>query len=368
MRGMWVATTQNLDFPSKPGLSAKELRDEADALLDEASAMGINAIFLQVRPSADSLYPSHLFPWSSVLSGVQGVTPDENVDILEYWVSGAHARGMQLHAWINPFRVTASKNDVLSQNHPAILHPEWTILHHDGRMYWNPGLQEVRQYIIDGVMEIVSRYEVDGVHFDDYFYPDETFPDSATFAASGQNDLLAWRRQNINALIRETNKTIDAYDSSVVFGVSPFGIWQNNTSSLSGSHTRGLESFAAHAADSRRWVKEGWVDYLAPQIYWQIGHELADYQTLVDWWVKQVNGTGVKLYIGLAGYRAVEAEPGTVWYAGEELARQLEMNRNNPGVSGSIHFRIGSYLKTPELVSVLKKQYIEYQGKEEEQS
>lgn len=365
---MWVATTQNLDFPSKPGLSAKELRKEADALLDEASAMGINAIFLQVRPSADSLYPSMLFPWSSVLSGKQGVAPDGEIDILEYWIDGAHARGMQLHAWINPFRITTSQNDVLSENHPAKVHPEWTVLHQDGHMYFNPGIAEARQYVIDGVMEIINRYEVDGIHFDDYFYPDEDFPDEEAFLASGATDLLEWRRENINALISKTNAAIDAFDANVVFGVSPFGIWRNDTSSLLGSHTRGLESYSAHAADSRRWVKEGWVDYLAPQIYWQIGHELADYQTLVDWWSKQVNGTEVKLYIGLAGYRAVTAEPGTVWYAGEELARQLELNQNYPDISGSIHFRIGSYLKTPELVSVLKNQYIEHQETEEEPS
>lgn len=367
MRGIWVATTLNLDFPSETGLSRESLCAETDTLLNQAQEMGINTIFLQVRPCADALYPSTLFPWSKVLSGKQGVAPDQGFDVLEYWISGAHARGMELHAWINPFRITMSEAEVLVDDHPASIHPEWTIRHNDGKLYWNPGIDSVRQYIIDGVMEIVNRYSVDGIHFDDYFYPDETFPDEETFEKSGERDLLDWRRENINALIRDTYAAIKEYDETVEFGVSPFGIWQNDTSSLYGSHTRGLESYSAHAADSRRWVKEGWVDYIAPQIYWHIGHELADYRTLTEWWAKQVSGTDVKLYIGHSGYRTVDAQPGTVWYAGDEICRQIELNREVPEVCGSIHFRIKSYVETRELVSVLKEKYIENQEIEEEQ-
>lgn len=357
MRGIWVATTLNLDFPSKPGLSRKELCVETDALLNQAQEMGINAIFLQVRPGADSLYPSTLFPWSKVISGKQGVAPDEGLDVLEYWVSGAHARGMKLHAWINPFRITMNQTDVLVETHPANIHPEWTVRHSDGKLYWNPGVADARQYIIDGVMEIVNRYAVDGIHFDDYFYPDESFPDDETFAQSGERDLLEWRRDNVNALIRDTDSAIKRYDETIEFGVSPFGIWRNDTSSVLGSHTRGQESYTAHAADSLRWVKEGWIDYIAPQIYWHIGHEVADYQTLAEWWAKQVSGTDVKLYIGHSGYRSVDAEPGSIWYGGGELSRQIDLNRQISEVSGSIHFRIKSYVKMPELVSILKEKY-----------
>ncbi len=357
MRGIWVASTLNLDFPSKPGLSLKSLCAEADALLDQAKEMGINAIFLQVRPCADSLYLSTLFPWSKVLSGEQGVAPNGDFDALAYWLSGAHARGMKLHAWINPFRITMGESDVLAESHPANIHPEWVVRHDDGKLYWNPGVEEARRYIIDGVMEIVNKYPVDGIHFDDYFYPDESFPDDETFAQSGEHDLLDWRRENINALIRETKLAIDEYDATIEFGVSPFGIWRNDTSSVLGSHTRGQESYTAHAADSLRWVKEGWIDYIAPQIYWNIGYEVADYQTLVEWWAKQVRGTDVKLYIGHSGYRSVDAEPGTVWYGGDEIRRQIELNRQFPEVSGSIHFRIESYVKMPELVSALKEKY-----------
>jgi len=357
MRGLWVATVLNLDFPSKSGLSRESLCHETDALLDRAQEIGINTIFLQVRPCADSLYPSTLFPWSEVLSGEQGVPPDEGFDVLEYWLSGAHARGIKLHAWINPFRITMNETDVLAQNHPANLHPEWTVRHNDGKLYWNPGVSAARQYIIDGVMEIVNRYPIDGIHFDDYFYPDETFPDGETFAQSGEHNLLNWRRENINTLICNTNAAIKEYDESIEFGVSPFGIWQNDMSSIHGSQTRGLESYTAHAADSRRWVKEEWVDYIAPQIYWHIGHEVADYRTLAEWWAKQVSGTDVKLYIGHSGYRSVDAEPGTVWYGGDEICRQIDLNRRIPEISGSIHFRIGSYIDTPELVSALKEKY-----------
>ena len=366
LRGVWVATTLNLDYPSKPGLSAEQLQEEAETLLDRAKDLGLNAVFLQVRPCGDALYPSEYYPWSAVLSGTQGIPPNAEFDVLSYWINAAHQRGMELHAWINPFRVTQGKKDILSQQNPAYIHPEWTVKHTDGKLYLNPGIEEVRKYIIDGVVEIVSNYDVDGIHFYDYFYPDEEFPDEETFLASGASNLLDWRRENINLLISETHAAVQNTNPEIVFGVSPFGIWQNQRSSLLGSATNGLESYTAHAVDSRKWVKEEWVDYIAPQIYWHIGHDAADYETLVRWWVDVVRGTSVKLYIGHAGYRALTAEEGSAWYGGEELARQLELNREYPDVSGSIHFRLGCYLESPALATVLKNQLIEITEVEEE--
>lgn len=357
-RGVWIATTLNLDYPSKPGLSANALREEADVLLDQARDLGMNAVILQVRPCGDAIYPSDYYPWAQVLSGTQGVTPDEEFDALAYWVAGAHKRGLAIHAWVNPFRVTQGSKAELSENNPARLHPEWVVKNQDGKCYLNPGIPEVRQYVVDGVREIVKRYAVDGIQFDDYFYPGKEFPDSDTFAEYGTGGLLDWRRENINALIEETHGAVHQERSDVVFGVSPFGIWRNLVSTTDGSATYGLESYVEHATDSRRWVKEGWVDYIAPQLYWSIGDKAGDYEALLDWWADVVHGTNVKLYIGHAGYRALEAEPGSVWYGAEEIKRQLAMNHTRPDVSGSIHFRIGTYLKTPELVDALKSEYL----------
>lgn len=366
LRGVWVATTLNLDYPSESGLSAEKLRKEADDLLDRVKELGLNAVFLQVRPCGDALYPSEFYPWSATLSGKQGAAPDGAFDVLQYWVREAHQRGLELHAWINPFRVTQKEGELLSSDNPAVTHPEWTVKHTDGKLYLNPGIPDVREHIIGGVVEIVTNYDVDGIHFDDYFYPDETFPDEESFRKSGESDLLEWRRENINALIKETYDAVHTVKPDAVFGVSPFGIWQNLRSSLQGSATKGLESYTSHAADSRRWVKEEWLDYIAPQIYWHIGHDAADYETLVGWWSDVVRGTSVKLYVGHAGYRTLTAEEGSAWYGGEELARQLALNRKFPEVSGSIHFRLGCYLESPALMTVLKNQMIEITEVEEE--
>ncbi|MCL2083678.1 MAG: family 10 glycosylhydrolase [Oscillospiraceae bacterium] len=348
-RGVWVATVINLDYPSKGGIGVSALKKEADDIIAGAAALGYNAIVLQVRPSSDAFYKSSLFPWSAYLTGNQGVAPPEGFDPLKYWVEQTHARGMQLHAWINPLRITmgstsAPQHDVtkLAYANPARRNPEWTVAYRDGKLYFDPGLPEVRRLVIDGVTEILKNYDVDGIQFDDYFYPGDDFKDDASFRryGAGYSSKADWRRDNVNELIRDTYEAVKAAKKNVVFGVSPIGIWANKSSSQLGSDTRGNESYYSQFADTRKWVKSGWLDYIAPQIYWHIGFSAADYALLLPWWADVVSGTSVKLYIGTAIYRAgQDGSPGDAWYGAEEIARQAALNERYSQVSGVIHFR-----------------------------
>lgn len=355
--GAWVATTYNLDFPSEAGLSAEQLKRETVALLDGAKELGLNAIFLQVRPCGDAIYPSKLYPWSHYLTGEQGKAPEGGFDPLAFWIAEAHARGIELHAWINPFRVTQGGADMqMAESNIANTHPEWMVEYTDGNLYVNPGIPEARDYIVDGVRELIENYDIDGIHFDDYFYPGEDFDDDAEY----QNNVMTraeWRRQNVTDFVSAVSRL--AREKQVTFGISPFAIWRNRSSDPNGSDTSGQETYEAHYADTRKWVKEGLVDYIAPQIYWQIGHSAADYATLLDWWCDTVRDTDVRLYVGHAGYRAESAKPGEVWYGAEEIRRQMELNRDHPEVDGSIHFRLGVYLQNEELSQALKVEYLE---------
>ena len=344
-RGVWVSSVFNLDFPSAKGLSGAEIRQEIDAIINRAVYMRMNAIILQVRPTADSLYPSEIFPWSEYLTGTQGVAPSDGFDPLAYWVAEAHKNGLELHAWINPYRIThpnANITDVnrLSESHPARLNPSWSITYNNA-LYFDPGNPEARQLIVDGVLEIIENYNVDGIHLDDYFYPDHSidFPDENTFRLYGQGaNRENWRRENVNELVRQLQAAIKNANPYVRFGISPFAIWRNKGNDPLGSETRGNESFSSHYADTRLWVKEGWVDYICPQIYWAIGFDIADYSVLLPWWEDVCRGTGVDLYIGHAAYR--EADGVTGWT--DELRRQLSLNSRSDVVNGSIFFRIGN--------------------------
>jgi len=348
-RAVWVATVMNLDFPSKPGISVDQLKKETNDILDNIADMGYNAVILQVRPTTDAFYKSSIFPWSNYLTGTQGTAPSGGFDPLGYWVEQSHARGLQIHAWINPFRITQGsatnkQHDLtkLAANNPARMNPSWTVAHTDGRLYFNPGIPEVRKLIIDGCVEIVKNYKVDGVHFDDYFYPGPDFNDDAAFSrfGSGFSSRAEWRRDNVNKLIQETYKAVKAARPDAQFGVSPFAIWANKSTNALGSDTNGFQSLVSQFADTRHWVKNNWLDYIAPQIYWNIGATNSDYAKLLPWWVDVVKGTNVKLYIGKAIYRVDEAKSAeSVWYDGREIARQAELNAKYPEVSGVIHFR-----------------------------
>jgi uncharacterized lipoprotein YddW (UPF0748 family) len=357
-RGVWVATVLTLNYPSKATTDPAALKSDALRILDNAKDMGFNAVFFQVRPASDALYPSSIFPWSKYLTGAQGLAPAEGFDPLAFIVEAAHERGLQLHAWLNPYRVTAEEADNanLSPGHPARLHPEWTVTYSDGRMYWNPGEPGAQQLIADGVREIVSNYDVDGIHIDDYFYPGGDFNDGAAFAAYGGGASLAeWRLSNTEATVRNMRDIVHASGKDMVFGVSPVGVWANKSTSPLGSDTRGGEAYTQKFADTRGWVKRALVDYIAPQIYWNIGFEVADYATLVDWWADVAAGTGVKLYIGQAAYRTGNTDSSSPWHGVSEIRRQLEYNRARPAVGGYIMYSYNSFTASPTLYSLIKE-------------
>lgn len=363
MRGIWVSTVYSLDYPESATVDDEELRRQADEILDSSKAMGMNAVFLQVRPSADAFYESDYYPWSRYLSGTQGLAPENGFDPLKYWVEAAHERGMELHAWINPYRVTRSgesEYQALSADNPARQHPEW-LIKYDGNYYFDPALPEVRRLVTDGALEIVNNYDVDGIHLDDYFYPGQDFADQASYEkyGSGFSDIGDFRRDNVNQLIRMLDEELHAADSDLSFGVSPSGIWANKSTLPEGSDTAGTESYSRYYADSVYWAEAGIVDYLAPQIYWNIGYSIADYQILANWWSDMLEGTGVKLYIGMADYKAAEAagDPSSAWYGTAELERQMNLNRSISGISGEIHFRYRLIESDAQISSFLRGYY-----------
>lgn len=340
-RAVWVSTVVNLDFPSKAGISTDDMKREIDATINRTVEIGLNSVVLQVRPCADALYKSSIFPWSEYLTGVQGNAPSGGFDPLAYWIEKCHEKGLELHAWINPYRVshTASKrtgvNELCATN-PARLNPNW-VVKYNGGLYFDPGLPECRELIIKGIAEIIENYNVDGIHLDDYFYPGPEFSDSETFKKYGNGmSLEDWRRDNVNKLVKGIQSKIKELKPSVRFGISPFAIWQNKSSNELGSDTNGFEAYKSIYSDTRKWVKEGWLDYICPQIYWYIGYNIADYEKLLKWWSDVCTGTGVDLYIGHAAYKEAELSGG--WQQGE-IVSQLKMNEKNSLVKGSIFFR-----------------------------
>ncbi|WP_431945783.1 glycoside hydrolase family 10 protein [Actinacidiphila sp. bgisy167] len=342
-RGMWLATVANRDWPSARGLPASRQRDELLRYLDLAVERRLNAVVMQVRPTADALWPSPYEPWSQYLTGVQGRDP--GWDPLGTAVAEAHARGLELHAWFNPFRVaTHTDPRRLAPDHPARVHPDW-IVTYGGKLYYNPGIPRVRRFVQEAMLDAVRRYPVDGVHWDDYFYPypvaGRSFADEDAFAryGAGFDDRASWRRGNIDLLVSETAARVKALRPTTRFGVSPFAVWRNQRTDPRGSATRGgVQTYDDLYADTRGWVREGWIDYIVPQVYWNIGFDVADYATLVAWWADVVDGTGVHLYIGEALYRAGSAGEAAAWQDPAELSRHLELARRHPQVRGHVFF------------------------------
>jgi len=291
MRAVWIATVANIDWPSQRNLTPKAQREEMRKILDELAKNNINAIVLQIRPTADAFYTSTLEPWSHWLTGKQGVRPAEFYDPLQFVIEEAHKRCIEVHVWLNPYRVTNSDNlDILSKNHLYYKNKE-LFLKYGGKYYFDPGLDETREFLNRVVEDVVERYDIDAVHFDDYFYPyrvkNEEFPDDKSFKnnprgfAPNQKD--DWRRNNVNLVIAELQHTIKSIKPWVEFGVSPFGVWRNDSVDPRGSATRaGVQNYDDLYADILKWLKEGTIDYVVPQLYWEIGKKVADYEILVN--------------------------------------------------------------------------------------
>lgn len=351
MKGVWVATVLNLDYPRIPSAKAEVLKKEALLMIETVRELGLNSIFLQVRPSGDALYRSKIVPWSGFLTGARGASPEGDFDPLAFWVEECHKRGIQLHAWMNPYRLTTGEAAVLS------FPKEWVLDHTDGRKYLNPGVPAVREHLLSVVREILSAYAVDGIHFDDYFYPGSEVEDSAAFSKYNPRglSLSQWRVENVDLLVKEVHAVCAA--KKVKFGISPFGIWANRKSHHLGSRTAGFESLISQYADTRKWVKNGWVDYIAPQLYWHCGYDIADYEELVRWWADVVRGTRVDLYVGMAAYKALDGVEGSPWQGTAELLKQLNVNQLLPEVDGELFFRYRSIADRPELFRMLQNYY-----------
>lgn len=339
-RGVWVATVANIDWPSRPGLSANKQKEELLRILDEHQKNGINAIMFQVRPASDAFYAKGREPWSRFITGRQGEPPAPYYDPLEFAIEEAHKRGMELHAWFNPYRAstTLSPSDI-SADHITKKHPEW-FFNYAGRKLFNPGIPEVRSYIIQVVTDVVKNYNIDGVHFDDYFYPypekNQVIQDRETFKTYGNNfqNIGDWRRHNVDTLIHELSVQIHSIKKYVKFGISPFGIWRNKGQDPEGSESAGLDSYGTIYADARKWMQEQWLDYINPQIYFPFYYRAAPYEKLVDWWSNHTNGR--HLYIGHAAYRAIERRPG--WNDWKQIPDQIRYARQNTRVQGSVFF------------------------------
>lgn len=347
-RAAWIATVDNIDWPNRGEYNAENQRQQFIDLLEMHKRNGLNAVVVQIRPSADAFYPSSFEPWSQWLTGTQGKPPVPYYDPLQFMIAETHKRGMAFHAWCNPYRAEfLIGRSSIAPTHITKIHPEWFLSYGDKR-YFDPGNKDVQKFVTEVIRDIVSRYAVDGIHFDDYFYPyriaGKEFPDNASYAKYGNGmSKDDWRRSNVDSIIVSLNKAIKETNPTCVFGISPFGVWRNKDKDPEGSDTKaGQTNYDDLYADILLWLKEGWIDYVAPQLYWEIGFKVADYTVLLDWWSKHTYGK--HCYIGLGVYRA---NSNAAWRDKTQLPRQIEMLRNTPNVQGMIFFSSKSFVNNP---------------------
>jgi len=350
-RGVWIANVGNVDWPSTKGLSAEKQQEELVDMLDMIQKQGLNAVFFQIRNACDAVYESQLEPWSEWLTGQQGQSP--GYDPLAFMIQECRKRNLEIHAWMNPYRaVTDTRTASIAPNHVLRVRPD-VLLSYGPLRILDPGKPEVRSFVSHVVMDVVRRYDIDGIHFDDYFYPYPqagiTLNDNNTFKSHsrGFTNRADWRRDNVNLLIEAISDSIHRVKPWVKFGVSPFGIWQNQSSSSEGSNSRGFEAYSGNYADSRKWVQEGWVDYIAPQVYWSMGNNgSASYTNLVPWWSKNVSEQ--HLYIGQGIYKI---NSDAYWRKPLETSNQIKFNRTFSNVNGSILFSAKTLRNNPNGVS-----------------
>jgi uncharacterized lipoprotein YddW (UPF0748 family) len=358
-RGVWVATVKNIDWPTKPGLSTAEQKAELLAILDRAVRLKLNAIIFQVRPMCDALYGSPIEPWSQYLTGTMGKPPQPFYDPLVFAVAEAHKRGLELHAWFNPYRALVKSPDSQpSANHVSKNRPE--LVRDYGKYLWlDPGEKEVQDHSLRVVLDVVKRYDVDGVHFDDYFYPyrekgpdgmNMDFPDAASwkkFGAGGKLSRADWRRENVNGFVERVYESIKQTKPWVKFGISPFGIWRPKYP----RQIQGMDAYEELYCDPRKWLVNGWVDYLAPQLYWRIEPPQQSFPVLLKWWTEQ-NKRGRHLWVGMNTASTVKGE--TSWPA-EEILNQIKLTRRQSGVSGHVHWNMTALSRNHLLTGNLSK-------------
>ena len=364
-RGLWVTTVRNMDWPSSSTLSVEQQKQELVALLDRAAELRMNAIVFQVRPEGDALYNSPYEPWSRFLTGRQGRKPDPLWDPLEFAVIEAHRRGMELHAWFNPYRAADNRNVPTDESHVTKRRPDLVVPY--AQFLWmDPGLPEVRRRTIRTVVDVVKRYDIDAVHIDDYFYPYPEvrngarleFPDAKSFAAyqrtGGKLSRADWRRNNVNQLVREFYAAVKAEKKWVKVGISPFGIWRPG---FPPTTTAGIDTFEELFADSKKWLNEGWVDYIAPQLYWPVQPAEQSYPVLLQWWVQE-NTKGRHVWPGLALYKIPIS--GAKKMTPADIAQEIRLTRQTPGATGHVHFNAAILMQNLEgIADTLAQVYAE---------
>ena len=347
-RGVWVATVDNIDWPTKGNYNSDSQKAEFIKLLDMHQRNGMNAIIMQIRPAADAFYPSQYEPWSEWLTGKQGLPPNPYYDPLQFMIEETHKRGMEFHAWCNPYRAEfAIGKSSIAPTHITRVHPEWFLPYGTVRLF-DPGNKEAQQYVVKVIRDIVSRYNIDAIHFDDYFYPyriaGKEFPDTASFLKYGNGmNKEDWRRSNTDSIIFALSKAIKEEKKDCRFGISPFGVWRNANKDPEGSNTMaGQTNYDDLYADILLWLKEGWIDYVSPQLYWEFEHAHAPFGPLLDWWNKHTYGK--QCYIGLGIFRAGS---NAAWKDKDELPRMIREMRNMPNVNGAIYFSSKSFERNP---------------------
>lgn len=362
MRAAWISTVENIDWPSKPGLSDKEMKNEMITILDNLRSYNMNTVIFQIRPTADAYYKSTKEPASHWITGTQGVAP--GFDPLQMMIDEAGKRGMNVHVWLNPYRVQKDTvRDVLSKNHLYFKRPDLFLTYGKTR-YFNPGLKETRDFVASVVGEIVRKYDIQTVHMDDYFYPykiaGQEFPDDKAFAKEPRQfkDKDDWRRDNVDLIIKQIRDTIIANKPEVEFGISPFGVWRNIAKDSQGSNTvAGATNYDDLYANILKWQKENWIDYVTPQIYWHIGFDRANFEVLAKWWAEHKYGANV--YVGHGDYKISNTAKEPEWRSPDQIVKQIEMIRKMPLIDGSMHFTASTFLKKGDTLRkpLVEKEY-----------
>lgn len=354
-RGVWIATVANIDWPKNPDDNIQKKKEDFIGILDFYQQMNFNAAIVQVRTAGDALYPTDLAPWSRYLTGKEGEAPTEFDEPLKWMVAETHKRNMEFHAWLNPYRATVSLDTtLLSKKHDYYQHPDW-IIKYGKKYYYDPGLPKVRQKFNKIIEELVTTYEVDAIHFDDYFYPykveGETFNDAETFTKYGLpgQSLEDWRRSNVDSLVKDVHKTIKKHKPWVQFGISPFGVWKNKSTDPRGSSTKaGQTTYEDLYADPLLWVQEGWLDYLAPQVYWSMDYPVASHKVITTWWANNTPNTN--LYVGNGTYK-IKNNADKAWQKKNEIPKQLNFARDLKNIDGNIFFSAKSLIGQHEKVN-----------------
>ncbi len=361
-RGVWIATVVNIDWPKKPEDDILKKQNDFISILNHYKKMNFNAVVVQIRTAGDAFYPSDLAPISKYLTGKEGLVPNENLDFLKWMIIEAHNRGFEFHAWLNPYRATFDLNTaILSSKHDYFIHNDWMIKY-GTKFYYNPGLPEVQTHLTKVIEEVVKNYDIDAIHFDDYFYPykidKEFFNDTLAYQKNALKDqnIDNWRRSNVDSLVKKIHFAIKNLKSKVQFGISPFGVWRNNNIDSLGSDSRaGQTTFDDLYADNKVWTKNKWIDYIAPQLYWSLENKRASHRKLIGWWNDNVDN--VNLYIGNGTYK-IRDDKDKAFKDKTEIPNQIDLGRNTKNVKGNIFFSAVSLMnKNSDVVELISKQY-----------